>query len=115
MASLCKPETIPTDFASVLQIYTKQGLRVIAAATKSLNANARWREVDEMSRSELEEKCEFLGLIVMQNLVKKETYPAIEKLHGADIESVMVYYNLKKFSQLKCFFVKLTYFSEGDW
>ena len=90
VASLCKPETIPTDFASVLQIYTKQGLRVIAAATKSLNANARWREVDEMSRSELEEKCEFLGLIVMQNLVKKETYPAIEKLHGADIESVMV-------------------------
>ena len=97
MASLCKPETIPTDFANVLQIYTKQGLRVIAAATKSLNANARWREVDEMSRSELEEKCEFLGLIVMQNLVKKETYPAIEKLHGADIESVMVY-NLIFFS-----------------
>ena len=57
----------------------------IAAATKSLNANARWREVDEMSRAELEEKCEFLGLIIMQNLVKKETYPAIEKLHDANI------------------------------
>ena len=68
MASLCKPETIPTDFANVLQIYTKQGLRVIAAATKSLNANARWREVDEMSRSELEEKCEFLGFDVILTL-----------------------------------------------
>lgn len=61
VASLCKAETIPSDFTSVLQIYTKQGLRVIAAATKSLNANARWKEVDEMSRGELEEKCDFLG------------------------------------------------------
>ena len=25
VASLCKPETIPSDFTSVLQIYTKQG------------------------------------------------------------------------------------------
>ena len=90
VASLCKPETIPNDFTSILQIYTMQGLRVIAAATKSLNANARWREVDEMSRGELEEKCDFLGLIIMQNLVKKETYGALQKLHDADIETVMV-------------------------
>ena len=86
VASLCKPETIPSDFTSVLQIYTKQGLRVIAAATKSLNANARWSEINELSRGELEEKCEFLGLIIMQNLVKAETYPALVKLHDANIE-----------------------------
>ena len=90
VASLCKPETVPSDFTSVLQTYTTQGLRVIAAATKSLNANARWQEVDDMSRNELEEKCDFLGLIIMQNLVKQETYGAIEKLHEADIETVMV-------------------------
>jgi len=90
VASLCKPETIPSDFTSVLQIYTKQGLRVIAAATKSLNANARWSEINELSRGELEEKCEFLGLIIMQNLVKAETYPALVKLHDANIETVMV-------------------------
>lgn len=90
VASLCKPETVPSDFTSVLQTYTTQGLRVIAAASKSLNANARWTEVDEMSRNELEEKCDFLGLIIMQNLVKPETYGAIEKLHEADIETVMV-------------------------
>ena len=29
-------------------------------------------------RGELEEKSEFLGLIVMQNFVKEETYPAIK-------------------------------------
>ena len=70
--------------------FLKLGLRVIAAATKSLNANARWSEINELSRGELEEKCEFLGLIIMQNLVKQETYPALEKLHEADIETVMV-------------------------
>jgi cation-transporting ATPase 13A3/4/5 len=90
VASLCKPETVPVDFAAVLQMYTKQGLRVIAASTKSLNANARWKEVDSMTRGELEEKCDFLGLIIMQNLVKKETYGAIQKLHEANIETVMV-------------------------
>ncbi len=90
VASLCKPETIPADFNTVLQCYTKQGLRVIAAATKSLNANARWKEVDDMTRNELEEKSDFLGLIIMQNLVKEETYPAIKELHKANIETVMV-------------------------
>ena len=34
VASLCKPETVPSDFTSMLQTYTTQGLRVIAAATK---------------------------------------------------------------------------------
>ena len=31
-----------------------------------------------------------MGLIVMQNLVKEETYPAIKALHDADINTVMV-------------------------
>jgi magnesium-transporting ATPase (P-type) len=51
-----------------LERYTKQGLRVIAAAHKPLEAanSTQWKEVDGMSRSELEQKCDFLGLIVMQ-------------------------------------------------
>ena len=81
---------VPADFASTLQWYTKQGLRVIAAAYKPLNANARWKEVDDMSRGNLEQKAEFLGLIIMQNLVKQETYGAIKALHDADINTVMV-------------------------
>ena len=90
IASLCRPETVPAEFASNLQWYTKQGLRVIAAATKSLNANMRWKEVDDLPRLELEQKSEFLGLIIMQNSVKEETYPAIKELHDADINTVMV-------------------------
>lgn len=70
---------VPADFSSTLMWYTKQGLRVIAAAHKPLNANSRWKEVDDMSRADLEQKAEFLGLIVMQNLVKQVRDESIKK------------------------------------
>lgn len=70
--------------------YTKQGLRVIAAATKSLSPKVQWKEADDMARIDLEEKAEFLGLIVMQNSIKEETFGAIKELHDADIVTVMV-------------------------
>ena len=63
---------------------------MIAAATKSLPQKVQWKEADEMARADLEEKAEFLGLIVMQNSIKEETYPAIKELHDADIITVMV-------------------------
>ena len=63
---------------------------MIAAAHKGLEPSLHWGDVDALSRSELEEKAEFLGLIIMQNLVKKETYGAIKELHAADVCTVMV-------------------------
>ena len=81
---------VPRDFETVLERYTKQGLRVIAAAHKGLDPCLHWSEVDALTRSELEEKAEFLGLIIMQNLIKKETYGAIKELHAADLNTVMV-------------------------
>ena len=50
----------------------------------------KFSEVDELSRNQLEEDADFLGLIIMQNLVKKETYGAIAELHKADIVTLMV-------------------------
>ena len=82
--------SVPHDFETVLERYTKQGLRVIAAAHKGLDPSLQWGDVDALTRSELEEKAEFLGLIIMQNLVKNETYGAIKELHAADICTVMV-------------------------
>ena len=45
---------------------------MIAAAYKSLNANTKFKDADDMPRLELEQKCEFLGLIIMQVNSKKE-------------------------------------------
>ena len=81
---------VPPDFSSTLMRYTTQGLRVIAAATKSLPPKIQWKEADDMVRADLEEKAEFLGLIVMQNSVKEQTFGAIKALHDADIVTVMV-------------------------
>ena len=50
----------------------------------------KWSEVDDLTRTQLEEGADFLGLIIMQNLVKKETYGAIAELHEADINTLMV-------------------------
>ncbi|XP_023320447.1 probable cation-transporting ATPase 13A3 [Eurytemora carolleeae] len=90
VASLCKPETIPQGFTNLLQYYTKQGFRVIGAAVNGLKPGLKLSEVNGLSRSELEMGADFLGLIIMQNLVKKETYGAIKELHDADIHTVMV-------------------------
>lgn len=90
VASFCRSETIPAEFSNLLQYYTKQGFRVIGASAKSLKHGMKWSEVDELSRTQLEEGSDFLGLIIMQNLVKKETYGAIAELHGADIVTLMV-------------------------
>lgn len=90
VASLCRPDTIPAEFATLLQYYTKQGFRVIGAAAKSLQPGQKWSELDAMTRTELEQDCEFLGLIIMQNLLKKETFGAIAELHQADVVTLMV-------------------------
>lgn len=50
----------------------------------------KYSEVDELNRTQLEEGADFLGLIIMQNLVKKETYGALAELHKADIVTLMV-------------------------
>jgi len=36
---LCKPESIPDNYVSILDSYTKKGYRVIAAGMKSLHSD----------------------------------------------------------------------------
>ena len=110
--------SVPHDFETVLERYTKQGLRVIAAAHKGLDPSLQWGDVDALTRSELEEKAEFLGLIIMQNLVKKETYGAIKELHAADICTVMVTgdinYSYRTLRRNRNFRILSTYLVAGD-
>lgn len=39
IAGMCVPESIPAYFQQMLSVYTEKGYRVIALATKVLNAN----------------------------------------------------------------------------
>ncbi|MEE6501477.1 hypothetical protein FKM82_004204 [Ascaphus truei] len=90
IASLCKQETVPADFAGVLEEYTKQGYRVIALAHRRLETKMSWHKVQNISREVIENNMTFLGLIIMQNKLKEETPAVLEDLHKANIRMVMV-------------------------
>uniref|UniRef100_A0A3P9HV06 Polyamine-transporting ATPase 13A3 n=1 Tax=Oryzias latipes TaxID=8090 RepID=A0A3P9HV06_ORYLA len=90
VASLCKNETVPQDFAEVLEDYTKQGFRVIALAHRRLESKLSWHKVQNISRDHIETNMEFLGLIIMQNKLKNETPGILQDLHRANIRTVMV-------------------------
>ncbi|KAL4608143.1 putative cation-transporting ATPase 13A3 [Arapaima gigas] len=90
VAGLCRGETVPGDFAQVLEKYTKLGFRVIALAHRRLEAKLTWHKVQNVSRDIIENSMDFLGLIVMQNKLKAETPKVLEDLQQANIRTVMV-------------------------
>ncbi|XP_056234149.1 polyamine-transporting ATPase 13A3 isoform X1 [Seriola aureovittata] len=90
VASLCKKETVPENFAEVLEGYTKQGFRVIALAHRRLESKLTWHKVQNINRDHIETNMEFLGLIIMQNKLKAETPAVLQDLHQANIRTVMV-------------------------
>uniref|UniRef100_A0A3Q0S6Q6 Polyamine-transporting ATPase 13A3 n=1 Tax=Amphilophus citrinellus TaxID=61819 RepID=A0A3Q0S6Q6_AMPCI len=90
VASLCKKETVPENFAEVLEGYTKQGFRVIALAHRRLESKLTWHKVQNINRDHIEANMEFLGLIIMQNKLKPETPGVLQDLHQANIRTVMV-------------------------
>ncbi|XP_077463151.1 polyamine-transporting ATPase 13A3 isoform X1 [Stigmatopora argus] len=90
VARYCKVETVPDNFADVLEGYTKQGFRVIALAHRRLESKLTWHKVQNVSRDNIEINMELLGLIIMQNKLKKETPAVLQDLHEANIRTVMV-------------------------
>ncbi|KAF4801770.1 putative cation-transporting ATPase 13A5 [Turdus rufiventris] len=87
VAMLCRAETVPSNFESKLLLYTAQGFRVIGLAWKSLQAG---KLPAALTREEVESDLTFLGLLIMENRLKRETKPVLEELSAARIRSVMV-------------------------
>ena len=79
--------TVPKDFQQVLTSYTKEGYRVIAIAKKELDIN--YVKVQRIERDKLERDLEFLGLIIMENRLKPQTTPIINKMKAANIRTIM--------------------------
>lgn len=88
--SLCLSETLPDDLASILTQYTVQGFRVIALAHCRLQTKLSWHAAQRIPRSQVEKDLSFVGLLVLQNMLKPETTPVIQKLAKANIRTVMV-------------------------
>eukprot|EP00076_Gallus_gallus_P043592 XP_025009130.1 probable cation-transporting ATPase 13A4 isoform X1 [Gallus gallus] len=87
VATLCRAETVPSNFESKLLFYTAQGFRVIGLAYKSLQSG---KQSTDLTREEVESDLTFLGLLIMENRLKRETKPVLEELSAAHIRSVMV-------------------------
>ncbi|XP_067950022.1 polyamine-transporting ATPase 13A3-like [Watersipora subatra] len=88
ISSLCLEETIPNNFSDRLAEYTRQGYRVIAMAHKELTLS--YAKLHRVDRSEVEKNLKFLGLLVMENMLKPETAPVIAELTQSNIRTVMV-------------------------
>uniref|UniRef100_A0A8C4NM40 ATPase cation transporting 13A2 n=1 Tax=Dicentrarchus labrax TaxID=13489 RepID=A0A8C4NM40_DICLA len=82
VASLCRAETVPAQFSSKLRNFSSEGLRVLALAYKPLDR--------KHSQGEVEKDMQFLGLMMMKNLVKPESAKVINVLRLANLRSVMV-------------------------
>uniref|UniRef100_A0A8C2VQ19 Cation-transporting ATPase n=1 Tax=Chinchilla lanigera TaxID=34839 RepID=A0A8C2VQ19_CHILA len=89
VAKFCRSETVPKNFPEVLQNYTIQGFRVIALAQKVLRMR-KLSEVECLAREDAESELTFLGLLIMENRLKKETKPVLKELSEARIRTVMI-------------------------
>ncbi|KAK3580043.1 hypothetical protein CHS0354_028614 [Potamilus streckersoni] len=90
VASLCRPETVPSDFQDILMGYTQHGYRVLALAYRSLPEKLKYAKVQRIQRDQVEKGLEFLGLLVMENRLKPNTEVVIKQLKDANIRTVMV-------------------------
>nr|XP_048309896.1 probable cation-transporting ATPase 13A5 isoform X2 [Myodes glareolus] len=89
VARFCRSETVPKNFPQELRNYTVQGFRVIALAHKTLNVE-KLSNVDRLAREKVESELTFLGLLIMENRLKKETKPVLKELSEARIRTVMI-------------------------
>ncbi|XP_040322270.1 putative cation-transporting ATPase 13A5 isoform X1 [Herpailurus yagouaroundi] len=89
LAKFCKSETVPKNFPQELRKYTIQGFRVIAFAHKGLKMK-KLSEVENLAREKVESDLTFLGLLIMENRLKKESKSVLKELHEACIRTVMI-------------------------
>ena len=86
--TICSSSSLPSDFDSVLEEYSRMGLRIIAVAWKNLGHELSSARSEE--REQFEMNVDFLGFVTLQNELKAGTKPVIKSLYDADIRTVMV-------------------------
>ncbi|XP_019728679.1 polyamine-transporting ATPase 13A2 [Hippocampus comes] len=87
VASLCRQETVPPEFSKKLSSFSSEGLRVLALSYKPMDTST---DLSAAERGEVEKDMQFLGLLMMRNLVKPESAEVIRTLRLAKLRTVMV-------------------------
>ncbi|KAM9505795.1 polyamine-transporting ATPase 13A2 isoform 1-T1 [Salvelinus alpinus] len=87
VASLCLRESVPAQFSNTLRTFASDGFRVLALGYKTLHGQT---DLSTIERGKVERDMQFLGLLVMKNLVKPESAEVITTLRLAHLRTVMV-------------------------
>ncbi|KAJ8395144.1 hypothetical protein AAFF_G00036000 [Aldrovandia affinis] len=87
VASLCLRESVPAEFSDTLRHFASEGFRVLGLACKPLDEQT---DISSIERGAVESQLQFLGLLVMKNLVKPESADVIGTLRQAQLRTVMV-------------------------
>lgn len=90
IATLCKPETIPSDFNERLNYYAQQGYRIISIAYKPLDKKLTYPKIQRISREKIECDLEFQGFVILENRLKPDSEQVIKVLNDACIRTIMV-------------------------
>jgi cation-transporting P-type ATPase 13A2 len=90
IATLCRPESIPSDFNDKLNYYAQQGYRIIAMAYKKLDRKMTYPKIQKISRDKVESELEFLGFVILENRLKPDSEKVIKILNDAAIRTIMV-------------------------
>eukprot|EP00833_Pecoramyces_ruminatium_P014611 jgi/Orpsp1_1/1188643/evm.model.d7180000066280.1 len=88
ICSICRKDTVPSNFNQELHHLVNKGYRVIAVGYKTLE-NIKYHKLMKMERNEIESNLEFLGFIIFENPLKPGTKKTIEELNNANIQSYM--------------------------
>lgn len=86
---ICDPKTIPDNFESTLLKFSKNGFRVIGCAEKNLNGLS-FAEAQRLQRECVESEMTFLGFLIFENKIKKQSPKTINQLSLASIKTLMV-------------------------
>ena len=87
LKELCIPETIPTNFNDILNKYAIKGFRILALGFKTIKMS--YVQSQQLTREKAESRLIFLGLLIVQNKLKKETKPTLNILEQAGLKMVM--------------------------
>ncbi|KPJ00656.1 putative cation-transporting ATPase 13A3 [Papilio xuthus] len=88
LRTLCRPDTVSENLNEILSSYAEKGYRVIAMSTKIMEVT--FKQLQKMTRDEIECDLEFLGLVIMENRLKAATTGIIRELKEANIHVVMI-------------------------
>ncbi|EEB12615.1 cation-transporting ATPase fly, putative [Pediculus humanus corporis] len=87
--SLSKPQSVPSNFNTVLREYTEEGYRVLAIGYRPL-VKISYAKVQRIQREDVEQNLTLLGLVVLENKLKPQTTGVITELRDANIRTIIV-------------------------